>query len=140
MRTTLFIIFSLSWSLQLNAQDLDSAGISTSGFLNRQEVNLLNSLLEGKRDTFNFQNKKVAFITGSAGNNILPKDIYFKSAVQPWLDRGSKPAIMLVQLTKQEKSKSNGYDALVLSWVKTFTDRQKRRILKRLSKENAPGK
>ena len=136
MRTTLIFIFAFSWSLKLNAQDLDSLGINSSSTLNRQEVELLNLLLGEKRDTFNFQNKEVAFITGGTGNGILPKNVYFRSYVKPWLDKASKPQISIVQLTEEEKSKSNGYDVLVLSWVKMFTDKQRRRIVKRLSTRN----
>lgn len=140
MRTALIFLFAFSCHLGLKAQTLDSLGIDNSTTLNRQEFELLNSLLREKRDTFDFQSKKVAFVTGSSGNNIVTKEAYFKNYVKPWLDKGTRPQVSMVRLTEEEKSQSNGYDALVLSWVKLFTNKQKKRIVKRLSKKHrVPG-
>ena len=75
----------------------------------------------------------MAFIAGGTGSGILHKNVYFRDRVKPWLDKGFKPHISIVQLTQEEKIKSNGYDVLVLSWVKIFTDKQRSRIVKRLS-------
>ena len=102
-------------------------------FLSVQESNLLNSLLEQSQEDFNFQGKKIAFITGNKGNKIISKSEYFNTCVNPWLNDGINPQIGLVKLTEEEKKQSGGYDALVFSWVKIFTKKQKKRIIKQLS-------
>jgi hypothetical protein len=102
--------------------------------LSTQEAELLNSLLENSRDTFDFHGKKVAFITGSAGSRVLSKAEYFNTCVNPWLADGKTPQIFMVKLTGEEKSKSGGYDAFVLSWVKVFTDKRKKKVIEQLAK------
>lgn len=102
--------------------------------LNTQEAELLNSLLENSRDTFDFHGKKIAFITGSSGSHILSKVDYFNTCIDPWLSKGDSPQIFMVLLTSEEKDGSGGYDAFVLSWVKVFTDKQKSRIIEKLAK------
>ncbi len=101
--------------------------------LSTQEAELLNSLLENSRDTFDFHGKKIAFITGSSGSRVLSKADFFNTCVNPWLAKGDTPQIFMVLLTQGEKEKSGDYDAFVLSWVKVFTDRQKRRIIEKLA-------
>ncbi|MBX2979737.1 MAG: hypothetical protein KF905_10615 [Flavobacteriales bacterium] len=106
------------------------------GALTTQEAELLNSLLEGVRGTFDFEGKRIAFISGSMGKRVLSKDDYFENYVTPWLSEGKVPYIAMTILTKEEKNISGGYDALVLSWVKYFSARQKRRIIQQLAPTN----
>jgi hypothetical protein len=102
--------------------------------LNKQEAEILNSLLESSRDMFDFNGKKIVFVTGSSGSRILSKTDFFNTCVNPWIAKGDTPQIFMVLLTQQEKEKSGGYDAIVLSWVKIFTDKQKKRIIEQLTK------
>lgn len=132
----LILIASLFSTIGLLAQNLDSIGIDNNPFLNKDEVKLLNSLLEEQRDTFNFTGKKVAFITGSNGRTLVTKSDYFKNSVKPWIEKNSKPQIFMVKLTKDEKERSGGYDVLVLSWVKVFTPRSKVKIIEKLGQKN----
>ncbi|MBN1185163.1 MAG: hypothetical protein JXB49_22950 [Bacteroidales bacterium] len=101
--------------------------------LSTVDADLLNSLLETSRDTFDFHCKKIAFLTGSSGSKVLSRADFFNSCINPWLTKGATPQIFMVLLTREEKDLSGGYDALVLSWVKVFTNRQKRRMLKKLA-------
>ncbi|MGQ7869397.1 hypothetical protein [Sunxiuqinia sp. sy24] len=121
--STLFLVFGSY------AQSLDSLGIDNRPILNNYEVKLLNSLLEEQRDTFDFKNKKVAFITGSSGTKIISKSEYFNNSVIPWIEKDSSPQISMYQLTYEEKSKSGGYDILVLSWEKLFTDKRRKKTV-----------
>jgi hypothetical protein len=41
----------------------------------------------------------------------------------------------MVELTEQEKNISSGYDAFVLSWVKVFTDKRKKKVIEQLAKK-----
>jgi hypothetical protein len=102
--------------------------------LSTKEAELLNSLLEQSRNTFDFHGKKIAFITGSNAGRILSKADYFNTCVTPWLADGKTPQIFMVELTGEEKNKSGGYDAFVLSWVKVFTDKRKKKVIEQLSK------
>lgn len=103
--------------------------------LSTQEAELLNSLLEKSRNTFDFHEKKIAFITGSSGSRILSKADYFNNYIYPWLTNGKKPDIFMVELTAEEKNESDGYDAFVLSWVKVFTDKRKKKVIEQLAKK-----
>jgi hypothetical protein len=108
---------------------------NSNEMLTPKEAELLNFLLEKSRYSFDFHDKKVAFITGSSGNRILTKSDYFESCITPWLDKGEAPQIIMIELTEEEKNKSGGYDALVLSWVKYFTNKQKKKIIEQLARK-----
>lgn len=131
---TLTLLVSLLLTITLSGQSTDSLGIENNVTLNKQEVNFLNTALKNSRDTFDFTNKKIAFVTGSSGNKLISKQTYFLTHVRPWTDKGALPQIFFVRLTAKEKEKSNGYDAIVMVWVKLFTPKQKKRLIEQLSK------
>ena len=128
------LIISFLFIGNVFGQSSDSLGIDNNLTLNRQEINFLNTSLKNSRDTFDFTNKKIAFVTGSSGSKLISKQEYFLTCVRPWTDKGSSPHIFFIRLTTQEKQKSNGYDAVVMSWVKLFTDKQRKRIIEQLSR------
>lgn len=134
----LFFITLLSCQImpqKITAQIQTQSSISNGKeMLNTQEAELLNSLLKQSRNTFDFHGKKIAFITGSSGSRILSKADFFNTSVNPWLKNGETPQISMVKLTENEKNKSGGYDALVLSWVKVFTNKRKKKVIKQLLK------
>lgn len=134
MKTVLFIT-TFFWTIGLLAQNSDSLGIDDNPILNKNEVELLNSLLNDTRDDFNFTDKKVAFITGSNGGTIVSKSNYFQNSVIPWIENDSEPQIFMVKLTEDEKLKSGGYDVLVLSWVKVFTPKTQEKVIRQLGLE-----
>lgn len=117
---------------QIQTQSPNSIG---DEMLSTQESELLNSLLEKSRNKFDFHGKKIAFITGSSGSRVLSKADFFNTCVNPWLSDGKTPQIFMVELTGEEKNKSGGYDAFVLSWVKVFTDKRKKKVIEQLSKK-----
>jgi hypothetical protein len=129
------LIFAVTGSV--TAQDLSTLGVENSDTLTIQEAELFNELLAQRRDTFNFLNKKVAFLTGSSGNKIVGKEFYFDNAVVPALERGEKPSIYMVLLKPTEKAASGGYDVLVLSWGRMFTQEQRKEIIKQLGAKKA---
>jgi hypothetical protein len=47
---------------------------------------------------------------------------------------GKTPQIFMVELAEEETRKSGGYDAFVLSWVKVFTDKRKKKLIEQLAK------
>lgn len=130
----ILIITSLFNIGNLFGQLSDSLGIDNNLLLNRQEIYFLTTSLSNIRDTFDFANKKVAFLTGSSGGQLIDKQAYFLSCIKPWTETKLKPQVFFVRLTKEEKKLSNGYDAIVMSWVKVFTKKQRKRIVKQLSR------
>lgn len=113
------------------AQDFGS-----NKLLNKEEAAYLINALQNNRGDFNFENKQVAFITGSSGNSIVTKKEYFEKYAQPSDDRRVARNMFMVLLTKDEKATSGGYDALVFTWVKVaFSNKQKQKIIERLKQE-----
>lgn len=106
------------------------------GNLTSNEVTILDSLLNNTKEIFDFGDKKVAFISGSSGSRVLSKKDFFETCINPWIEEGKEPQIFLVKLDENEKAISGGYDALLLSWVKVFSDRQKRKTIKELGRSN----
>jgi hypothetical protein len=134
------IIFLISFSLlscksilQVHGQNSNT---NVDEILSTEEAELLNSLLDNTRLRFDFHNKKIVFITGSSGSKILSKTDFFDSCINPWTENEEKPQIFMLELTAEEKIKSGGYDAFVLSWVKVFTENRRKKVIEILSKNN----
>lgn len=100
--------------------------------LNVQELELLSSLLTNPIDTAEIRGKRIAFVTGSSGRKIITKATFFETNINPWIHKGLKPQVESILLTPDEKKLSGGYDVIVLSWVKYFSDRQRMRTIIRL--------
>lgn len=107
-----------------------------SNLLNREEAAYLNNALQNNRGDFNFEDKQVAFITGSSGAIIVTKETYFEEYAKSSDDRRVASNMFMVLLTKDEKTTSGGYDALVFTWVKVaFSNKQKQKIIERLKEQ-----
>ncbi|NLR81348.1 hypothetical protein [Chitinophaga eiseniae] len=119
----------------LFGQTPESLGFDNNPVLSKQESVFLNSLSKDQHKIFDFTNKKIAFVTGNTGNELLTKTDFFRICVKPYTDKGSQPQVSFISLTKEEQEKSGGYDALVLAWVKLFTAKQKRNIIEKLETE-----
>ncbi len=130
---TCFVVTIVYSMTSLFGQIPDSVGLDNEPILNNHESLLLNSMLQKERDTFNFDGKKIAFVTGSAGGKIIGKIDYFNKLLRPWVEGGISPHVLMVKLTDGEKVKSGGYDAIVMSWVKLFTNGQRTKIIARLN-------
>ncbi|HEY8954803.1 hypothetical protein [Chitinophaga sp.] len=131
MKTILLMIISFL-ATEAFGQTPEAPGLDNNAMLNKQESVYLNDLLKEQRKTFDFTDKKIAFVTGNTGNKLLTKSDFFNTYVKPYTDKGSRPQVSFIHLTKEDKEKTNGYDALVLVWVKLFTNKQKRNIIAQL--------
>ena len=116
------------------SNQLDKMGVDDLSLLNSYESAYFNVVFNENLNGFYFHGKKIAFITESSGTCIISKTEFFNTCINPWLAEGETPQIFMVKLTEEEKNKSGGYDVLVLSWVKVFTDKRKKIIIKQLSK------
>ena len=133
MKTPVILFFMLLATCQAKSQNL--LGADNNPILNENEGHLLDSLLQAQRHGFEFTNKCIAFIYGgSTGNAFQSKSGFFSKNVLPWTTRGELPALQLVILTDAEKTKSGGYDALIVAWAKVlFTQQRKEKMLKKLA-------
>ena len=133
---TILILLILSSSIQkVQSQNLDSLGFNDSPLLNQFESEYFNEVFKDQRGDFNFNQAKAIFVTGNSGKEIVRKEEYFNRLVKPWLIKNNKPQTFFKILTQKEKIKSGGYDVIILSWVKVFTKRKQKRIIRKTSKK-----
>ena len=84
-----------------------------------------------QRNSFDFLDKKAAFITGSSAGKHLTKVDYFNE-VKSRLTDNYGMTHSAIFLTDEEKIKSGGYSVVVASWVKLLTDKRRRQIISEL--------
>jgi hypothetical protein len=93
--------------------------------LNETEIQILKILNKNSGD---FDNKEISFISGSAGTTIYSKTDFFKS----FLDYYSKSHILQYTIIKLEEKERilSGSDYIIFYWVKTFNPKSKRLLNK----------
>lgn len=123
----LTVVFLLLASLAAHAQAPDSTKIDNGIVLNPYESGFLNEYLQQERDTFDFSNKKILFVTGSSNHLVVNKKDYFKSII-----RNKSVPTSIIVLNPAEKVQSGGCEAIVVYWSKAVPNKQK--ILKKLKK------
>lgn len=112
-------------------QEQNNVGQDTNPTLNENEAKLLNDYFSESRGTFDFQDKKVVFISGSTGNTYITKRDYFDD-ISKWNETNSRIATSLIILTEKEKKESGDYDAILTAWVKVFAPKRRTTIIKEL--------
>jgi hypothetical protein len=132
--TTLLSIITIG----LFGQPVDSLGLDDNPQVTKYEAEYFNTEFKDQRNDFDFADKKIAFITGSAASKHQTKTIYFND-VKTRLKNGNGMTHSPIFLTDKEKIKSGGYDVIITSWVKVLTDNRRRQIITELSKINKDG-
>lgn len=125
--TTLFSVLTIG----LFGQTVDSLGLDNNPRLNDYEADYLNKEFKDQRNNFDFQGKKVAFITGSNGGKLVTKTDYFnevKSRLKDNYEITDSP----IFLTEDEKKESGGYEVIVTYWVKVLTPNRRKQIISEL--------
>lgn len=112
---------------------LVNCGINNVQILNVSESEFLKCYLSLDIDVEEFSGMKVIFVTGPSGSRISDKNSYFKS-IKSYNLRGMKISTSLLWLNKEQKTNSGGYDAIITYWVKRFSKRQLKRIIKKVEK------
>jgi len=115
-------------SLNIFGQNLSECGIDNNPKLTQAESEYLNAYLTEKRNGFDFNDKKVIFVTENSGNRIGTKKEYF-DYIKKWNEKDSKVATGIDILTTDQKLESDGYDVIVTYWVKVLTEKRKKKIL-----------
>ncbi|WP_338761640.1 hypothetical protein WAF17_15900 [Bernardetia sp. ABR2-2B] len=118
-------------SLTTFGQNLDECGNDDNPKLSQAESEFLNSYFDDKM--FDFTGKKVIFVTQERAQSIETKSNYFDQ-VKQYNKQDSKVMNWVVTLNEQEKIDSGGYDIIICYWVKLLTKGRKRRIIKKVGK------
>ncbi|MGM1056731.1 MAG: hypothetical protein ACQEWG_12655 [Bacteroidota bacterium] len=134
MKIYLISIFLLI-SSQAIGQNLSFCGLDNNPELTKSESDYLNAYLFDKRNGFDFENKKVIFITGNSGYRTGTKKEYF-DFIKEWNKRNSQVATGINVLTDEQKAKTRGYDIIITYWVKQFTKRRKNKIINAIQAGN----
>jgi hypothetical protein len=128
--STLIKFDELNLKIQQSNINFDSLGTDKQRQLNKIEITLL-ELLNNNKEILT--NKKVTFITGSAGKSISSKNVFFDS----FKDRYYKNDILsflMVKLDEKSRDLSNS-DYLLFFWVKTCNPKSKK-LLKKIKQTN----
>lgn len=125
-----------SFNLGPNPND---CGIDNKPKLTDKEAIFFSEYLKApaQKNSFDFKNKKILFVTGSSGTTIGTKIDYFND-VREWKNKyNDKIATYLVVLDNDE-ALEYGYDAIITYWVKIFinTQKQKKRVLEKAKGDN----
>lgn len=129
----LMLALFLSFTHLSIGQSLESCGTDEQALLNQAEAAYLQTYLEEKLGEIKLSGKRVLFITGSAASRAGSKSEYFDD-IRSWNERNSRVATGITLLNAEEKEASGGYDIILTYWVKLFTEKRKRKIIRRLSK------
>jgi len=101
--------------------------------LTTDEVRVLNSIFTTERNDFDFNEKIIAFTVGTTGTQIEDKAEFFGTYLKPVVEGKSKNVCALIILTKDEKLKSGGFDAVIMSPAKIFTTEHREKLIAELS-------
>ena len=117
-------------SIKLLGQDLNECGKDDNHFLTQVESAFLKEYLKDHVDNikdFDFEEKKILFVTGSGGMTLGKKSNYFDC-----IKRHGNSHIQtgLIALTEKEKLEYS-YDVIVYYWVKMLN---RNKILKKAKK------
>jgi hypothetical protein len=140
MRLISLLILTALIHLTINrsafGQETNNLGLDNNPTLNENEAKLLNNYFSESRETFNFIDKKIAFVSGSTGTTYITKRKYFED-IKKWNESNSRIVTSLIVLTEKEKKESGDYDAILTAWVKVWTPKRRTSIVKELrSKSN----
>lgn len=125
-----FLIFGLlCLSLDSTAQDLEKCGLDDNPVLTENEAVFLNKYFE--EYGIDFKGKKVAYVTRPSGTLIRGKKMFFRH-VKEWKEGNDRISAQVETLTEEERKKSGEYDIIITFWVKQFTERRMRKILREL--------
>ena len=99
--------------------------------LTSKEASFLNALFEKQRKDFDFQGKMVAYTIGTSGTQIEDKSAFFDR----YLENATHGNVCsLIILTKEEKEKSGGFDIVLMSPAKLFTEKHREILIGELQK------
>jgi len=130
MKILLILAYTIC-SISLYGQVLSECGKDNNPILTDNELLFLNQYLTKEQSGgIDLTNKKILFVTGTSGTQLGSKVEYFKD-IKEWNQNDSKISTCIIELIEEEKKKAGGYEIIITYWVKIFTKRSKRKILKK---------
>ncbi len=137
------LLLLFSCGLLAQTDQWKKCGLDDGASLNQYEAEYFNEVFQDRRGDFNFTGKKIAYFTGSLGKSNSNKSTYFNNlkyanngkdkTIHEWQSGGTQ----FIILTHEEKEKSGGFDAILVSWSKLLIHGKSRaRLIKKLKKNN----
>ncbi len=126
MRNILIILIGLISVTGFSQPDSD---LQTTYLLTKDEAISLNSIFSEERKDFDFNGKLVGFTVGTTGTQIENKRVFFEKYINPAVNGQDKNVCSLIILNEEEKSKSGGFDAVVMSPAKIFTKEHREKLI-----------
>ncbi len=130
MRTLLIILIGLLSVTGFSQTDSD---LQTTYLLTTNEATTLNLIFSKDKKDFDFKGKVVRFTVGTTGDLIENKRIFFEKYINPVINGQDKNVCSLIVFSKDEKSNTGGFDAIVMSPSKIFTIAHRDKLITGLS-------
>lgn len=127
------IIRQLSVCEKEKPSDLYQLGFNDNPILTKSESKYFNTQLKERKAKYNFNNLKIGFFYGNNGSRIQSKKDYFDLVKNRLGNCHSASNDLMIELTKEEKAESGGYDLIIVSWSKILpTKKDRARMIKEL--------
>lgn len=118
MKGTLLLSILMFFVCSCRAQAMDSLGMDDYPLLNNSEALYFNNLtIAGKPGEFDFQDKRIAFVTGSSAIKIIDKKQYFDLWGREYLLTNAEMENSMLLLSESEKQLT-GCDAILMTECK----------------------
>ncbi|MFT3739186.1 MAG: hypothetical protein QM786_10550 [Breznakibacter sp.] len=119
--------------LGLYSQNLENSQSESRILLTQTEIEQLKVICNKECLTYDFTNKHIAFAGGTSGNLIFSKEEFFKY-MKVDIEKEKKNVCGLIVLTESEKRESGGFDVIILTPVKVFTESHRQKLIRELNK------
>jgi hypothetical protein len=114
-------------------QQSDSLGLGDNAFLNKSELNYIDSLFQNDPIT-NFKDQKILFFTTKPSIKIITKKEFFDTLIQPSRNKNKLPHFSTQSQTKEQKEESGGYDVIFIAPSGNISDKERSKQFKQLKK------
>lgn len=133
MKTTLTLFLLLSSTI-LIGQTTDSLGFGDNAFLNKSELNYMDSIFKGESSA-NFQGQKILFISHQSKVEIISKKDFFDKFIKPFRNKNILPSFSTRSVQPDEKKQSGGYIFIFIAPSGDIPANERSKIFKQLAKE-----
>lgn len=129
----LILLILIQFHLGLCSQNLENSHSDSKTSLTQTEIEQLKVICNKECQTYDFTNKNIAFAGGTSGNVIFSKEEFFKN-MKLNIEKEKKNVCSLIALTESEKQESGGFDVIIMTPVKIFTESHRQKLIRELNK------
>jgi len=138
---TFALLFSFAGFCQISK--VQECGLDEFATLNKAEASYFNEVFIDRRGDFDFNDKVIAYFTGSSGKVISSKSAYFHTVKRPQnnvddVHAWQAESTQLVFLSDEEKAQAGGYDAILVFWSMIQVEGKRQAKLIKKLKEHPP--